>query len=526
MPAAPHPHDEAAAWAQGMQDLAVSLAQIGVKSPVSLQRQHRRRQQHRAQAFDPELKRRQPRCAVYSGVRFHADVAAGLLWAFQEAGCTVTAYMHPVAWRSVKNVVLPWFKGARRMHTAMLAEAGQYDVIVLATFPEPKFAGTQAALLQGKHAPPPHQRLLLVSHNPGHLLSGCTTAAQPWLRDLLAAQVAAGEPPNHAPRLQLLTLAPCVSNFTAAMLAGWAAERQLSSTGHGGSSGAGDSSSGGSMTLRVEVPWMAPLVPWQGRRAGKARHLCIQGSLNPRRRDYAGAFAAASHPAVLAQLRARNESLLLVGSGSDAGLPVPPVLRPHVRILANLPYEDYYATLSNCRAILTAFGSDVYITNKASSTLAAALQVGTPVLTEDSVLAAYAYLRPTAAYSYRRSVSLGSIPQAAALGSAAGREAALDPAGQCSMLSSATVKQGGTRVLQRKLSAGEELPSDAQRADGMAAALEQPPAGSYEAALLATFDDEANQAAHAAAWQLKLDVMRHNIRLAARSMTAAAAIDL
>ncbi len=262
----------------------------------------------------------------------------------------------------------------------------QYDVIVLATFPEPKFAGTQAALLQGKHAPPPHQRLLLVSHNPGHLLSGCTTAAQPWLRDLLAAQVAAGEPPNHAPRLQLLTLAPCVSNFTAAMLAGWAAERQLSSTGHGGSSGAGDSSSGGSMTLRAEVPWMAPLVPWQGRRAGKARHLCIQvgaaagqcistccpeeiqvvmhplwsqtrkasqdsrhshapacprlqGSLNPRRRDYAGAFAAASHPAVLAQLRARNESLLLVGSGSDAGLPVPPVLRPHVRILANLPYE-------------------------------------------------------------------------------------------------------------------------------------------------------------------------------------------
>lgn len=88
MPAAPHPHD--AAWAQRMQDLAVSLAQIGVKSPVSLQRQHRRRQQHRAQAFDPELKRRQPRCAVYSGVRFHADVAAGLLWAFQVSGCGLT----------------------------------------------------------------------------------------------------------------------------------------------------------------------------------------------------------------------------------------------------------------------------------------------------------------------------------------------------------------------------------------------------------------------------------------------------
>lgn len=65
----------------------------------------------------------------------------------------------------------------------------------------------------------------------------------------------------------------------------------------------------------------------------------LQGSIEPKRRDYAGAFAAASHPAVLEQLRARNESLLIVGSGSGKGLDIPAALQPFVRILSSLPYE-------------------------------------------------------------------------------------------------------------------------------------------------------------------------------------------
>ena len=64
--------------------------------------------------------------------------------------------------------------------------------------------------------------------------------------------------------------------------------------------------------------------------------------MHPKRRDYASAFAAASHPAVLAQLRARNESLLLVGSYKKkkmGELEMPEVLRPHVRIVPDLPFR-------------------------------------------------------------------------------------------------------------------------------------------------------------------------------------------
>jgi hypothetical protein len=69
--------------------------------------------------------------------------------------------------------------------------------------------------------------------------------------------------------------------------------------------------------------------------------LPLQGTISARRRDYAAAFAAAAHPAVLAELRERNESLLLVG-GLDPGAvppPVPKVLQPHVQLAVDLPYQ-------------------------------------------------------------------------------------------------------------------------------------------------------------------------------------------
>lgn len=58
------------------------------------------------------------------------------------------------------------------------------------------------------------------------------------------------------------------------------------------------------------------------------------------RRDYAAAFDALSHPAVLAQLRRHNESLLLLGHVSTLRPTaiVPPHLEPYVRTLSGLPY--------------------------------------------------------------------------------------------------------------------------------------------------------------------------------------------
>jgi hypothetical protein len=136
----------------------------------------------------------------------------------------------------------------------------------------------------------------------------------------------------------------------------------------------------------------------------------VQGHLEVSRRNYAGAFAAAAHPAVLAQLRAHNESLLLVGSLNNTRvlLPIPPELAPHVRLALDLDFQvgrdaereeawsthqglallaptspqrllplaprllaapppplpslqDFYDTLSRCRAILTAFSSGGWV---------------------------------------------------------------------------------------------------------------------------------------------------------------------
>ncbi len=41
---------------------------------------------------------------------------------------------------------------------------------------------------------------------------------------------------------------------------------------------------------------------------------------------------------MLAQLRQRNESLLLVGTKKNTSMPVPPELEPHVRVLSSLAY--------------------------------------------------------------------------------------------------------------------------------------------------------------------------------------------
>ncbi len=65
----------------------------------------------------------------------------------------------------------------------------------------------------------------------------------------------------------------------------------------------------------------------------------MQGSIEPMRRDYSSAFAAASHPAVLAQLRKHNESVLIVGQNMGNQLHVPEQLKPYVRILSDLPFQ-------------------------------------------------------------------------------------------------------------------------------------------------------------------------------------------
>lgn len=186
------------------------------------------------------------------------------------------------------------------------------------------------------------------------------------------------------PALQLLALSPNVAAYTAHMVHAWA--DSVLTPGPG--------------VLPLDIPWLPPLVPWQPSSSGGAeggnssdtkrnsgakwpvQHICmqasrrcgcsgpgccvqplacsvlvaqadlrtfrllccllccLQGSIDPHRRDYKAAFAAAVHPAVLSELRSRGEALLLVGQLTPEGPPpVPEALRPHVRVLSGLAFK-------------------------------------------------------------------------------------------------------------------------------------------------------------------------------------------
>ena len=55
--------------------------------------------------------------------------------------------------------------------------------------------------------------------------------------------------------------------------------------------------------------------------------------------------------------------------------------------------------MRRARAVLPAFASDVYYTAKASSSVAAALICGTPLLAGPQLLRAYSYLPPEATFA-------------------------------------------------------------------------------------------------------------------------------
>ena len=54
--------------------------------------------------------------------------------------------------------------------------------------------------------------------------------------------------------------------------------------------------------------------------------------------------------------------------------------------------QEYYIAIQGALAVLPAFASPVYLTRKASSSVAAAIICGTPLLADPALLQAYSYL--------------------------------------------------------------------------------------------------------------------------------------
>ena len=60
--------------------------------------------------------------------------------------------------------------------------------------------------------------------------------------------------------------------------------------------------------------------------------------------------------------------------------------------------QEYYRAIQGALAVLPAFASPVYLTRKASSSVAAAVICGTPLLADAALLRAYSYLPPRAVF--------------------------------------------------------------------------------------------------------------------------------
>ncbi|ELR14838.1 uncharacterized protein ACA1_129930 [Acanthamoeba castellanii str. Neff] len=117
----------------------------------------------------------------------------------------------------------------------------------------------------------------------------------------------------------------------------------------------------------------------------------IQGNASPGRRNYTKVVLQ------LAELRRHKTAPdvrlhLLSGSSAIEQVAIPAEVAEHVVVHRSLDYADYYRLLGQNVALLTAFESNAYYYERASSTIPAALISGTPVIADQRLLDAYSYL--------------------------------------------------------------------------------------------------------------------------------------
>jgi hypothetical protein len=136
----------------------------------------------------------------------------------------------------------------------------------------------------------------------------------------------------------------------------------------------------------------------------------VQGSLDPVRRSYKELIAdLIKHESRLPpQLR-----LLILGSQSNltsewlgqraetVDFAAAESMSHRVHLIENSPYCEYFGYIRRSVALLTAFASNVYFKNKASSTVAASLITNTPLLTTPKTPSVYTYLSSESIWSKR-----------------------------------------------------------------------------------------------------------------------------
>lgn len=127
-------------------------------------------------------------------------------------------------------------------------------------------------------------------------------------------------------------------------------------------------------------------------KSDRASGFSIQGEYE-KGRDYPGVFEHLQKFIKAAEDRQESAdatNLHLVGFGKHPE--VPQDLQNHVIFDERLDYTDFYTTLMQSDAVLTAFALEDYYVTKASSTVPASLIAGTPLVADKRLLQTYKYL--------------------------------------------------------------------------------------------------------------------------------------
>ncbi|CAO1624855.1 unnamed protein product [Parajaminaea phylloscopi] len=126
-------------------------------------------------------------------------------------------------------------------------------------------------------------------------------------------------------------------------------------------------------------------------------YLAVQGKLDPGRRAYTDLFAGLirrlkdERPSVMAKVK-----LLILGASppdrKGKALAWPAPLRGRITLGESLPYPHFYEALRHVGALLPSFSKRAYLETKASSTVAASIISGAPMVADQALLDTYSYL--------------------------------------------------------------------------------------------------------------------------------------
>lgn len=147
----------------------------------------------------------------------------------------------------------------------------------------------------------------------------------------------------------------------------------------------------------IQAEYLIPLFPIDLSAADVSPHtgFALQGSISDRRRNYKKLIDII----VTEQSKLpHNFQLSVLGHGN---MSIPTEAGGFVELWKDLAYPKYYQTIQRSLGLLTAFASKVYFREKSSSTVAASLICGAPLLTETATLNVYSYLSASSVWLRR-----------------------------------------------------------------------------------------------------------------------------